>query len=109
MSPNPRAEQLMAELDMATRLDVSERKSESGRPLDDRTRALVVIGAALCSNSPTNRLRSFVETAKTAGATEEDILGVLLAVAPAAGESRLVTVVPRISKALGYDVDRALE
>ena len=109
MSPNPRAEQLMDELDMATRLVVSEKKSESGHPLDDHTRALVVIGAALCSNSPTNRLRSLVEMAKTAGATEEEILGVLLAVAPAAGESRLVTVVPRISKALGYDVDRALE
>jgi alkylhydroperoxidase/carboxymuconolactone decarboxylase family protein YurZ len=81
----------------------------AGSLLDARTRALVVIGAAVCTNAATIEIESYVASAKEAGATDEEILGALFAVAPAAGESQLVTMTPRVSQALGYDIDEAFE
>ena len=40
-----------------------------------------------------------------AGATEDEIVGVLLAIAPAVGNARTVAVAPRLALALGYDVE----
>lgn len=77
--------------------------------LDHRTRALVAIGAAVCTGAPTKTFQSLVDSAMDAGATSEEVVGVLLAVAPAAGGPRVVTVAPRIAFALGYDVDAAFE
>jgi hypothetical protein len=42
------------------------------------------------------------------GADEEDIVGVLLAVAPIVGAARIQTAAPEVASALGYDV-RAVE
>jgi alkylhydroperoxidase/carboxymuconolactone decarboxylase family protein YurZ len=80
-----------------------------GGLLDERTRALVLIAAAVCADSPTHTFTSLVTAARKAGVSDEEILGVLLSVAPSAGESRVVAVTPRISKALGYDVLQAME
>ena len=99
----------MEDLATAARSGIAEGQPNPESSLDEHTSALVIVGAALCSDSPTKTLRSLVESARRSGATDEEILGVLLAVAPAVGESRLVAVSPRISKALGYDVDEALE
>ena len=43
-----------------------------------------------------------------AGATEDEITGVLLAVGPAAGLGRVTGAVPGVAAALGYDVETAL-
>lgn len=77
--------------------------------LDPRTRSLAVIGAAICTDAPARTFQSLVTSALQAGATAEEVLGVLLAVAPTAGEPRVVTAAPRIALALGYDVDAAFE
>jgi hypothetical protein len=50
-----------------------------------------------------------VATALASDASEQEILGVLFAVAPAAGESRVVSVTPKMSKVLGYDMDEDFE
>ena len=43
-----------------------------------------------------------------AGASEEELTGVLLAVGPVAGLGRVVGAVPDVASALGYDVEAAL-
>ncbi|MFZ0013976.1 MAG: carboxymuconolactone decarboxylase family protein [Acidimicrobiia bacterium] len=77
--------------------------------LDSRTRALVSIGAAVCMDAPTKTFRSLVDAGLEAGATTEEVVGALLAVAPTAGGPRVVAAAPRIALALGYDVEAAFE
>jgi len=50
-----------------------------------------------------------VDLALDGGATEEEILGTLIAVAPTVGLSRLVPATVGLALALGYDIDAALE
>jgi alkylhydroperoxidase/carboxymuconolactone decarboxylase family protein YurZ len=50
-----------------------------------------------------------VERALAAGASEDEIVGLLIAVAPAVGLGRVVSAAPELGLALGYDVDSALE
>jgi 4-carboxymuconolactone decarboxylase len=73
--------------------------------LDPRVQALVGLGALLAVDAATVSLRQRVELAQRAGATEEEIVGVLLAIAPAVGHARTVAVAPRLALALGYDVE----
>jgi len=47
--------------------------------------------------------------ALAAGATEEEIAEVLLAIAPVAGLARIVAAAPDLATALGYDITAALE
>ena len=91
--------------------DASERalSDTNSKFLDSRTRALVSIGAAICVDSATPTLRLLVTWALDSGATEAEVLGALFAVGAAAGESRIVAMTPRLSLALGYDIDDALE
>ena len=77
--------------------------------LDAHTRALALIGAAICVGASQKMFQELVNTALLSGAVEEEIVGVLLAVAPAAGEPRIVTAAPKIALALGYDIDLAFE
>ena len=46
--------------------------------------------------------------ALAAGATHDEITGVLLAIAPVAGLGRVTGAVPHVAAALGYDIDTAL-
>ena len=50
-------------------------------------------------------VRATVELATAAGATDDEIVGVLLAIAPAVGNARVVGVAPSLGLALGYDFD----
>jgi alkylhydroperoxidase/carboxymuconolactone decarboxylase family protein YurZ len=47
--------------------------------------------------------------AMAAGATEDEIADVLLAIAPMAGLSRVVSAAPDVATTLGYDIAAALE
>ena len=47
--------------------------------------------------------------ALAAGATEDEIADVLLAIAPVAGLGRVVAAAPDVATALGYDIAAALE
>jgi alkylhydroperoxidase/carboxymuconolactone decarboxylase family protein YurZ len=107
MSPKAEVEQLMKRL--AEAADTQRHRTPETTYLDPRTRALVAIGAAACTDAPTKTFQVLVGSALQAGATSEEVVGALLAVAPAAGEARVVTVAPKIALALGYDVDAAFE
>jgi len=77
--------------------------------LDAKTAALLRLGAAVAIGSPGVCLEWSTGRALAAGATEEEIADVLVAIAPVAGLSRVVAAAPEVAVALGYDVVAALE
>jgi alkylhydroperoxidase/carboxymuconolactone decarboxylase family protein YurZ len=66
---------------------------------------LVRLGALLALDAATSTLRATVDRAIEAGATESEIVGVLIAVAPALGLARVVSSAPRLALAIGYDIE----
>jgi hypothetical protein len=50
-----------------------------------------------------------VEAARRRGATNDEIVGCLIAALPALGVARVVSAAPKLGLALGYDVGSALE
>ena len=77
--------------------------------LDAKTAALLRLGAAVAIGSPGVCLEWSTGRALAAGATEDEIADVLVAIAPVAGLSRVVAAAPEVATALGYDVTAALE
>jgi alkylhydroperoxidase/carboxymuconolactone decarboxylase family protein YurZ len=77
--------------------------------LDPRTAALLQVGACVAIGSPAVCLEWSAGRALAAGASEDEIADVLLAIAPVAGLSRVVAAAPEVATALGYDIDAALE
>jgi 4-carboxymuconolactone decarboxylase len=77
----------------------------AGAPLRPKVDVLVQLGALLALGAATSSLRTTVERAVQAGATEAEIVGVLVAVAPAVGLARVVSAAPRLALAIGYDLE----
>ena len=77
--------------------------------LDPKTAALLQLGASLAIGSPAVCLEWSATRALAAGASEDEIADVLLAIAPVAGLSRVVSAAPDVATALGYDIAAALE
>jgi len=78
-------------------------------PLDAKTTALVRVGVLAAIGAPAVGLEWGTTRALAAGATEDEITGVLLAIAPVAGLGRVVGAVTDVAAALGYDVEAALD
>jgi alkylhydroperoxidase/carboxymuconolactone decarboxylase family protein YurZ len=79
------------------------------RVLDPKVAALVRVGALVAIGAPEACLEWSTGRALAAGATEDEIAGVLLAVAPVIGLSRIVAAAPGVACGFGYDIDAALE
>ena len=77
--------------------------------LDPKAHALVGLGALIAIDAAPSSYQSTIEAAKDAGATVDEIVGTLIAVAPIVGLTRIVSAAPELALALGYDVDAALE
>ncbi len=90
-----------AELGMGRSVEVAR--------LDPKTHALVRLGAALAIDAAPSSHQSAVEPALAAGASIDEIVGTLIAVAPTVGLTRVVSAAPELALALGYDVDDAIE
>lgn len=73
--------------------------------LKPKLNLLVELGALLALGASTTSLRTTVGRALEAGATEAEIVGVLIAVAPAVGLARVVSAAPRLATAIGYDIE----
>jgi alkylhydroperoxidase/carboxymuconolactone decarboxylase family protein YurZ len=73
--------------------------------LDAKTAALVRLAALLSLGAPTASCRAAVELARAAAASDGEIVGVLLAVAPTVGAARLVGAAPRLALAIDYDIE----
>jgi 4-carboxymuconolactone decarboxylase len=86
---------------------VLARTTGDGPPpaLGRKAEALVQVGALLSVGASTASLRWTVELAQSTGATDEEILGVLVAIGPAVGLARMVAEAPRLALALGYEID----
>jgi 4-carboxymuconolactone decarboxylase len=77
--------------------------------LDERAEALVRLGVLVALDAPVSAYHAVVAAATLAGASFEDIVACLLAVAGEVGTARVISAAPRIAMAAGYDVDAALE
>lgn len=77
--------------------------------LAPKTHALVRLGALLAVDSAPSSYQATVEAALAAGATVDEVVGTVIAVAPTVGVARVVSAAPELALALGYDVDAALE
>jgi alkylhydroperoxidase/carboxymuconolactone decarboxylase family protein YurZ len=77
--------------------------------LDERTFALVKIAVLIALDAPPASYAWQVANALDGGATAEDILGVLRAVAPQVGGPRVVAAAPEIMLALGLSLPDGAE
>jgi 4-carboxymuconolactone decarboxylase len=73
--------------------------------LDARTHALVRVAALIAAESAQASHSWAVDAALAAGASDDDIVDVLAAVAPIIGLARLSTAVPQLALALDADDD----
>ena len=73
--------------------------------LDQKVGLLVRLGALLTLGAATSSLRVTVDQAIQAGASEPEIVDVLVTVGPAVGLARVVAAAPRLAVALGYDLE----
>ena len=78
-------------------------------PLDAKTAALVQMGALVALGATRGSYDEVVGAARGLGASDDEIVGTLLAVATTVGLPRLVSAAVSVAWALGYDIDAALE
>ena len=77
--------------------------------LEPKTVSLLLVAAAVATGSSAACLEWSTGRALAAGASEDQIADVLLAIAPVAGLDRVVAAAPHLGTALGYDIAAALE
>ena len=77
--------------------------------LEPKTAALLRVGVSVATGSPGVCLQWSVGRALAAGASDDEIADVLLAIAPVVGLGRLVCAAPEVASALGYDIEAAME
>jgi hypothetical protein len=70
-----------------------------------QTLALARVAALIGAESPPASYQWAVESALAAGASEADIVDVLVTVAPIVGLARTTAAAPQLALALGYDID----
>jgi 4-carboxymuconolactone decarboxylase len=88
---------------LAAGLEVrAEFQARSG--LDARSYALVKLAAIMALDAPPASYLWQVANAIDAGATPEDLVGVLIAIAPQIGGPRLVAAAPELMVALGLSL-----
>jgi 4-carboxymuconolactone decarboxylase len=62
--------------------------------LDQKTQALVRLGAALAIDAAPSSYQSMIDVALAAGADIDEVVGTLIAVAPTVGLARVVSAAP---------------
>ena len=81
----------------------------SASALDPRAAALLQVAVSVALGSSAVCLEWSAGRALAAGASEDEIADVLLAIAPVAGLGRVVAAAPELATAFGYDIAAALE
>ena len=74
--------------------------------LDDKTRALVRLAGLIALEAAPASYQWGVASAVAAGATDEEIVGVLVAVAPVVGMARAGSAAPELALAVGCDLEQ---
>ena len=114
MSPTARYQETLRRLAM---IDEGFVEDEAGlglalagtSALEPKIAVLLQLGILVASGSPAVCLEWSTARALAAGATQDEIADVLLAIAPVTGLGRVVCAAPDIATALGYDIEAALE
>ena len=75
---------------------------------DPKTAALVRVGVLAAIGAPEVCLEWSSSQALAAGATEEELTGVLLVIGPVIGLGRITGAAPGVAGACGYDIEVAL-
>jgi alkylhydroperoxidase/carboxymuconolactone decarboxylase family protein YurZ len=106
--PSPPVTELLRRLSLNDERAV--RDALSGAPtsapkLDRRAEALVQLAVALACAAPAATCRVAVERARRARATDDELVSVLVSIAPALGAARLVAAVPALALAIDYDIE----
>lgn len=91
---------------LAEAIGMRERWMES-TGLDPRTYALVKIATLIALDAPPASYAWHVGNALAEGATPEDLVGVLRAVAPQVGGPKVIAAAPEILLSLGLDLPEA--
>jgi alkylhydroperoxidase/carboxymuconolactone decarboxylase family protein YurZ len=86
-----------------------ESSNVSESHLDQKTHALVRLGALVAMDATSPGYMWTVEAARRSGASDDEIVGCLIAALPAVGVASVVSAAPKLALALGYDVTAALE
>jgi len=76
--------------------------------LDAKTCALVRLGAVVVLGAPPVTYQWATQAALAAGATDDEIIGTLIAVTPVPALTRAVSAAPELAIALEYDIDDAV-
>ena len=79
----------------------ADRQTELGSKVE----LLVRLGALLAVGAATPSLREAVERASAAGATTDEIVGVLVSLGPTIGLASLVAAAAKLAMAIGYDLE----
>jgi 4-carboxymuconolactone decarboxylase len=77
--------------------------------LDPRAQALVRLAALIAAGASCVSYGWAIEIALAAGATADEVVGTLIAVAPITGLARVVAATPAVARSVGYDLDWAFE
>jgi 4-carboxymuconolactone decarboxylase len=72
-------------------------------------RALARLAAYVALDASAHAYVRAAEVAVRGGASPDEMVGVLFAVAPVVGIARVVSAAPKLASAMGFDVDRAIE
>jgi alkylhydroperoxidase/carboxymuconolactone decarboxylase family protein YurZ len=76
-----------------------------GPALDDKTNAFVRLAALIALHAAPSSYGWSIEHVLAAGGTDDDIVAVILAVAPVVGVARTNRASAEIATAIGYDLD----
>lgn len=77
--------------------------------LEAKHRALVRLSSLIAASATTPEYQWCIAHALAAGASDEEVVGVLVSVAPVVGAARVVAAAPDVARSLGYDLDAAFE
>jgi 4-carboxymuconolactone decarboxylase len=76
---------------------------------EEQMRPLLRLAALIACGGTCASYQSVVESALAAGASVEEIIGVLFTVAATVGSARVVAAAPLLARAVGFDVDEAFD
>ena len=76
--------------------------------LDSKTDALVRVSALIALGAPHGPCHRAISRALEAGASREDVVATLIAVAAIVGLARVVSAAPEVALGIGYGIDAAL-
>ena len=110
MSDEPRSASLLRRLalsndDAIDSIFADEIVDVENLTLGDKTRALVRLAALIATESAAPSYQWAVSVALAAGVSEDDVVCVLMSVAPIVGLARVASAAPMLASALGYELD----